>query len=109
LKPRSHKDHEAGAARSSVRFVFFVALWFKNECDRRSTGAVSPDYQLLLQSFDEASSLMVLAMSSARETSRSSISMSDRLLDILMGVFELVVFFAVAVAMIVVSREFWIP
>jgi hypothetical protein len=35
--------------------------------------------------------------------------MSDRLLDILMGVFELVVFFAVAAAMIVVSREFWIP
>jgi hypothetical protein len=35
--------------------------------------------------------------------------MSDRLLDILMGVFELVVFFLVAIAMIVVSREFWIP
>ncbi len=35
--------------------------------------------------------------------------MSDRMLDILMGVFELVVFFAVAVAMIVVTREFWIP
>ena len=35
--------------------------------------------------------------------------MSDRMLDILMGVFELVVFFAVAIVMIVVTREFWIP
>lgn len=35
--------------------------------------------------------------------------MNDRKLNILMGVFELVVFFAVAIAMIVVTREFWIP
>ena len=35
--------------------------------------------------------------------------MNDRLLDIVMGLFELVVFFAVAIAMIAVSREFWIP
>ena len=49
-----------------------------------------------------------IAQHASRHNSFSSVSMSDRLLDILMGVFELVVFFAVAVAMILVSREFWI-
>jgi hypothetical protein len=57
----------------------------------------------------EVVSFGILAATRVGHTAPSSVSMSDRLLDILMGVFELVVFFAVAVAMIVVSREFWIP